>query len=56
MVQLEGLGKLKNAVTSLGFEPVTFWLVAQHLNQLCYHMPQNHDIKTANRRFENVTF
>jgi hypothetical protein len=28
IVQLEGLGKLKNPMTSLGLEPVTFWLVA----------------------------
>jgi hypothetical protein len=28
IVQLEGLGQLKNPVTSLGNEPVTFWLVA----------------------------
>jgi hypothetical protein len=28
IVRLEGLGKLKNPVTSLGIKPVTFWLVA----------------------------
>jgi hypothetical protein len=28
IVQLEGLGKLKNPVTSLGIEPTTFWLLA----------------------------
>jgi hypothetical protein len=40
MVRLEGLGKLKNPMTSLGFDPATFWLVAQCLNQPHYHMPQ----------------
>jgi hypothetical protein len=25
---MEGLGQLKNPVTSLGIEPATFWLVA----------------------------
>jgi hypothetical protein len=33
-VRLEGLGQLKNPVTSPGFEP------AQCLNQLRYHVPQ----------------
>jgi hypothetical protein len=28
IVQLEGLGQLKNPVTSLGIEPMTFHLVA----------------------------
>jgi hypothetical protein len=39
LVRLEGLGKLKKS-TSLGLNPETFWLSAQCLNQLCYHMPQ----------------
>jgi hypothetical protein len=35
VMQLEGLGKLKNPITSsTGLEPATFWLVAQCLNQL----------------------
>jgi hypothetical protein len=38
LVRLEGLGQLKNAVASLGIEPVTFRLVAQCLSQLCYRM------------------
>jgi hypothetical protein len=28
MVWLEGLGQLKNLMTSSGMEPMTFWLVA----------------------------
>jgi hypothetical protein len=39
-VQLEGLGQLKNPMTSLGIEPTTFRLVAQCPNQLHYCMPQ----------------
>jgi hypothetical protein len=35
---LEGLGKLKNP---LGIEHMTFRLLAQCLNQLCYHMSPN---------------
>jgi hypothetical protein len=38
-VRLEGSGKLKNP-PHLGFEPATFWLVAQCLNQLCYRVPR----------------
>jgi hypothetical protein len=39
IVRLEGLGQLKNAMTSLGNEPLTFRLVAQCLSQLrhCVH-------------------
>jgi hypothetical protein len=37
-VRLEGLGQLKNPVTSTGIEPGTFWLVALRLNQLRYSM------------------
>jgi hypothetical protein len=32
-VQLEGLGQLKNAMTSSGMETATFQLVAKCLNQ-----------------------
>jgi hypothetical protein len=39
-MRLEGLGKLKNPVTSLRFEPATFRLVAQCLNQLYCCVPQ----------------
>jgi hypothetical protein len=28
LVRLEGLGQLKNPMTSSGIEPATFWLVA----------------------------
>jgi hypothetical protein len=40
IVRLEGLGKLKNPMTSSGFEPTTFRLVALCLNQLRYRVPQ----------------
>jgi hypothetical protein len=40
MVRLEGLGKLKKFMTS-ELEPVTFHLVAKHLNHLCYHINRN---------------
>jgi hypothetical protein len=40
MVRLEGLGKLKNPMTTWGREPETFRLVAQCLNQLRYRLPR----------------
>jgi hypothetical protein len=39
-VRLEGLGQLKNPVTSLGIEPMTLQLVAQCPNELCCYVPQ----------------
>jgi hypothetical protein len=38
IVQVGGLGQLKIPMTSSGIEPVNFQLVAQCLNQLCYHV------------------
>jgi hypothetical protein len=38
IVQLEGLGQLKNPTTSLGVEPMTFRLVEKSLNQLRYRV------------------
>jgi hypothetical protein len=38
IVRLEGLGQLKNPMTSSGIKPATFRLVAC-LNQLCYRVP-----------------
>jgi hypothetical protein len=37
-MRLEGLGKLKNPITSSGIEPATFWLVGQRFNQLRYRV------------------
>jgi hypothetical protein len=37
-VRLEGLGQMKNAMTSSGIEPVSFRLVALRLNQQSYHV------------------
>jgi hypothetical protein len=39
IVQLEGLGKMKNPVTSSGTESATFRLVAYCLKQLRYRLP-----------------
>jgi hypothetical protein len=39
VIQLEGLGQLKNPMTPLGIKPITFQLVAQCLNQLLYSAP-----------------
>jgi hypothetical protein len=38
-VRLEGLGQLKNPMTSSGIETATFRFVALGLNQLRYHVP-----------------
>jgi hypothetical protein len=38
-VRLEGLGQLKNPVTSSGIEPALFRLVVQCLNQKLYRVP-----------------
>jgi hypothetical protein len=40
IVQLEGLGQLKNSITSLGIKPATFQLVTQCLDQLRYRVLQ----------------
>jgi hypothetical protein len=40
IVRLEGLGQLKNQMTSSGLEPATYRLVAQCVNQLRYRVPR----------------
>jgi hypothetical protein len=40
IVQVEGLGKLKNSMTRLGIAHATFRLVTQYINQLRYCVPQ----------------
>jgi hypothetical protein len=42
ILQLEELGQLKNSLTSLAIKPLTFWLAAQCLNQLCYCVPHSY--------------
>jgi hypothetical protein len=47
-------------MTSSGFDPQTFWLVAQHLNQVHYHMPapciiNNHKILYASNYWRHLT-
>jgi hypothetical protein len=41
IVLLEGLGQLKNPVTSSGIEPETFRLVSWYIDQLRYRMLPN---------------
>jgi hypothetical protein len=41
-VQLEGLGQLKNPITSLGIKPMTFWLVGYCRNQPGYRIPRDY--------------
>jgi hypothetical protein len=40
IVRLEGLGQLKNPMTSSGIQPATLRIVAECLNQLGYLLPQ----------------
>jgi hypothetical protein len=46
-VWVEGLGQMKNPMTSSGIEPATFQLVAQRLNQLHYRVYPMYRIFTA---------
>jgi hypothetical protein len=47
-VRLEGLGQLKNRITTSGIEPATFPLVAQCLNQIRYRVPSANNRKASN--------
>jgi hypothetical protein len=38
-MRLGGLDQFKNPITSLEFEPETFWLVAKCIDQLRYSVP-----------------
>jgi ribose/xylose/arabinose/galactoside ABC-type transport system permease subunit len=49
IVWLEGIGQLKNAVTSSGIEPATFWLVTYCLNQLLYRMSPDITVSSLNK-------
>jgi hypothetical protein len=49
-VRLEGLGQLKNPMTSSKIEPATFRLVALCLNQLHYRVPR---LSLSNNRFSS---
>jgi hypothetical protein len=42
MVQLKGLGPLKNPVTLSGIEPATFRLVMWCFNKVRYRVPQGY--------------
>jgi hypothetical protein len=49
-VRLEGLGQLKNPITSSEIEPATFQLVAYCLNQLRYRVTQLRKRGKINRK------
>jgi hypothetical protein len=48
-VRLEGLGQLKNPMTSLRIESATFRLVAYCLNQLRYREPIGSDTRNNSK-------
>ena len=48
IVQPEGLCQWKIPMKSSGINPATFQLVAQCLNQLCHHVPQQYAVANWN--------
>jgi hypothetical protein len=48
IVRLEGLGQLKNLMTSLGIKPVTFQLVTASQEMTLPHVPHTNILETEN--------
>jgi hypothetical protein len=56
IVRLEGLGQLKNLMTSSEIEPATFRLVAQCLNQLRYSVLFLDDSRVSNKVVQKTDY
>jgi hypothetical protein len=56
LVWLEGLGQLKNPMTSLGIEPATFRPVAYCLKQVHYRVPLHNIQRRLLKRLCNLTY
>jgi hypothetical protein len=55
-VRLQGLGELKNPMTSLRIKPVTFWFVAQCLKQLDANNNNNKEERNNNTNQHNFDY